>query len=190
MRNQNIGNINNPSIAKWGLNLFWYNYWFADYKYHDFLHQDKLLRFFLHTYINFGLFFPKHPFFSKYWFKTPAVNFNYDKIFNSQYFREHNTPYDESDNMGKYKLRNRIDCMYASRMWILRYDNWFIISFYCLRPKETDLVRKKKKIKKNAPDKLFFDVSLLKTSKKFKRLKLLILYYYLYKNTFNKTYIF
>lgn len=171
-----IGNINHPSIAKWGLNLFWYNFWFTDHRYFSPLHQDKILRTFFYIYVNFGMYFPTHPFINQYWYRSRDVNFDFDLNYNFKCFRIHNTPYDDSDTMGYYRTREKLDCVYLSRMWILRFDNWFILSFYCLRPKETNLVIKKK-IKINVTNMNTITIS-RPTTLIFKRLKFIASYFY------------
>lgn len=57
----------------------------------------------------------------------------------SKSFRVIHAPYDETDTTGSYKQRVKLECVYFSRMWILRFNEWFILNFYCLRPKEINL---------------------------------------------------
>ena len=88
------------------------------------------------------MLFPTHPFINRYWYQTKDVNFDYETTYNLKTVRFHNTPYDENDIFGEYRTRSKLSCIYLSRMWILRFGEWFILCFYCFRPKETNLVVK------------------------------------------------
>lgn len=169
--------------------MFWYNYWFTDYKYFLPLHQDKILRQFFFIYVNFGIFFPIHPLFNTYWYRVKDVKMNYDEDYNNKHFRFYNTPYDDSELGGIYKTRIRISCMYSSRIWILRWENWFILSFYCLRPKETNLVIKKIKRLLTIDSNLII-INKSKNFKLLKRLKFVLFYYYSHLYNTTSKYLF
>jgi hypothetical protein len=59
--------MSNPSINRWGLNLFWYKYWFTDKNNALVIHQDNIINKLMLIYLHFGLFFTKNIFFNKYW---------------------------------------------------------------------------------------------------------------------------
>lgn len=68
-----MGNVKNPLIKRWGLNLFWYKFWFNDKNYsfnlNFFLIIEKILYFILF----YGIFFPKNIYFNKYWLKKKKI---------------------------------------------------------------------------------------------------------------------
>ncbi len=57
-----MGNMSNPSINRWGLNLFWYRYWFNDKNNALVVHQDNVVNKLLLTYLHYGLLFTKNIF--------------------------------------------------------------------------------------------------------------------------------
>ncbi len=157
------------------MNLFWYNFWFTDYKYFYPLHQDKMLRTFFYIYVNYGMFFPTHSLLSTYWYSAKTISLSADDQYNFKAFRMHHTPYDEDDDHGTYKTRVKISCMYISRIWILRFADWFVLCFYSLRPKETNLVRKAK-IKIGTFDSNLISVGHQTRTQLVKRIKFLLAY--------------
>ena len=169
--------------------MFWYNYWFTDFKYHAPLYQDRALRTFFYVYVNYGLFFPSHPLMGKYWYRGKDIKIDYDSAYNTKCFRFHNTPYDENDTFGKYTTRAKLSCIYLSRMWILRFADWFILCFYALRPKETNLVRKIK-ISEGSQESNSISVSHSKKTRLGKRLKFLLTYYFVRRHLTKTVYLF
>lgn len=182
--------MSHPSINRWGLNLFWYNFWFADKNYSFLLQQDRILNTFFFIYINFGLLHPVHPFLNRYWYGDDSkFNYNFPPIHNAQYFRFVDTPYDETDVTGHYRARKQLSHVYLTKIWIIRYDKWFILNFYCFRPRETELVKKRvvKKKKLRLDPTSFTSYNSIKI---FKRLKFILGYYYYARISRPSTYIF
>jgi hypothetical protein len=169
-----MGNMSNPSINRWGLNLFWYKFWFADNKYflssqHDFL-IEKLVR----TYLNFGILYPTIVFIHKYWYKRYKFQ-NYYNTHNTKYYRIMNFKNLITKEIEHYNERIRIENIYQSRIWILKFQNWILINFYCFNPI-------KKRQLNNHKLKKSLDTDVFLTKKKsniffYKRLKLLIFYF-------------
>lgn len=126
---------------------------------------------------------------NKYWFENnKKLNYDYFVNFTSKFFRLINSPYDETDTLGLYRTREELKCIYLSRMWILRYNEWFILNFYSLRPKETNLVIKQKK-KVNTINSSIVVVQKQNSLKLLKRLKFLIAYFF-YKTLNENNYLF
>jgi len=138
-----MGNMSNPSINRWGLNLFWYNYWFNDKNNSIILHQDNLINKLILIYIHYGILTNKNIFLNKYWYNFNLKTLkNYQDNYNLKYFRlveYKNRVLNESKS---YKIRNKIKNIYFSKIWILRYQKWLIINFYCFQPMSSKLNKK------------------------------------------------
>lgn len=167
--------MSNPSINRWGLNLFWYKFWFYDKNYHLSLQHDILINKLVYTFLNFGIIFPVNIFVNRYWFK------NYK---NSNYFNTHNTKYYRmmgfknliSKEINYYKERIRIENVYQSKIWILKFQNWLIINFYCFNP-----IKKRQLQKRQLNFNFRVDTILPNLPYKFenyKRLKLILFYFF------------
>lgn len=138
-----MGNMSNPSINRWGLNLFWYRYWFTDKNKSNKFHQDNLINKLILIYIHYGLFASKNIFLNKYWYNVNKKNLkNYNDRYNLKYFRlieYKNRVLNESKS---YKIRNKIKNIYFSKIWILSYQKWLIINFYAFQPISLKLNKK------------------------------------------------
>jgi hypothetical protein len=125
--------MSNPTINRWGLNLFWYHFWYYDKNYYLSIQHDFILIKLLHIFLNFGLIFPVNIFISKYWFKK----FNLIDYFNNhhlKYFRLVNFKNFISNEMEKYNERVELSNIYQSKIWILKFQHWIILNFYCFNP--------------------------------------------------------
>ena len=111
-----MGNMSNPSINRWGLNLFWYNYWFNDKNNSIILHQDNLINKLILIYIHYGILTNKNIFLNKYWYNFNLKTLkNYQDNYNLKYFRlveYKNRVLNESKS---YKIRNKIKNIYFNR---------------------------------------------------------------------------
>jgi hypothetical protein len=140
--------MSHPSINRWGLNLFWYRFWYNDKISALLNHQDSLIDNLIITYLHYGILTHKNFFFSKYWYLS-NINFkeNSLKIFNTKYFRTVEYKNKTIGEYRTYKLRNKVKNLYYSKLWLFRYQNWLVINFYCYQPlKKTT---KKSIIRKN-----------------------------------------
>ena len=83
-----LGNMSNPSINRWGLNLFWYRFWYNDTNNSLVIHQDNLINKLILLYMYYGLLYPQNMFINKYWYFTYKIKHNilHDN-FNIKYFR-------------------------------------------------------------------------------------------------------
>lgn len=127
--------MSNPSINRWGLNLFWYNFWFNDKTVPLITQQNLFINKFIYIYVKFGLLPNKNIFISKYWYKSNK--FNYKSINNDfflKYFRIMEYRSKVFNQNSKFKIRNQIKNTYFSRLWILRYQNWLILNLYSYKP--------------------------------------------------------
>jgi hypothetical protein len=80
--------MSNPSINRWGLNLFWYRFWYNDKKNSLIVNQDNLFNKLMLIYIHYGLLLPNNIFLNNYWFNISKKN-NRSLIedFSIKYFR-------------------------------------------------------------------------------------------------------
>ena len=167
--------MSNPIINRWGLNLFWYRFWFTDKNNSLNVNQDNLINKLIILYVHYGLLYPTNSYLSKYWFFFKKFNFNFsNNLLNLKYFRlveYKNKIINETKN---YKLRNKLKNLYFSKIWILKYQSWLVINFYCFQP----LISKHKKKKYRGNLSLYLDKN---SSKKnlflFLRFKLYLFYF-------------
>jgi hypothetical protein len=146
-----VGNMSNPSINRWGLNLFWYNYWFTDKNNSLTIHQDNLINKLILVYIHYGLLSTKNIFLNKYWYHVNLKNLqNNQDSYNLKYFRLVEYKNRVLNENKLYKIRNKIKNIYFSKIWILRYQKWLIVNFYCFQPLSNKL--NKKSLKKKSFD--------------------------------------
>jgi hypothetical protein len=142
--------MSNPSINRWGLNLFWYRFWYNDKTNAININLDNLINKLILIYVHYGLLHNKNIFFNKYWFilfkDSLVINQN---EYNLKYF--HLVEYKNKvfNEYRSYKIRNKTKNLYYSKIWILRFQKWLIINFYCFQPVT------KKSLKKNFFEKSF-----------------------------------
>ena len=165
--------MSNPSINRWGLNLFWYRFWFSDKNYYLGVQHDALINKLIYIYLNYGILYHTTIFINKYWWKKK--NFNY-AIHNSKYYRIMGFKNLISKEMNYYKERTKITGIYQSKIWILKFHHWIIINFYCFIPLKKKLILSRK----NNPHR-YLDLTLPTRSYKFenfKRFRLLLFFFY------------
>jgi hypothetical protein len=137
--------MSHPSINRWGLNLFWYRFWFNDKINALMNHQDHLLDKFILIYLHYGLLNYKNLFISKYWYLTENnfLTTHRAEVF-TKYFRVIEYKNRTLNEHKSYRLRIKVKNLYYSKIWILRYQNWIIINFYSFQPLKKKLLKKKK----------------------------------------------
>lgn len=125
--------MSNPSINRWGLNLFWYRFWYNDKINTLLYHQDSLFIKLLPLYFNYGVVTSRNILIKKYWYN----NFlRFDKHFyennETKCFRFVEYKNRIINEYRTYKLRIKFKNLYTSKIWIMRYQNWLIIvlSYY------------------------------------------------------------
>ena len=130
--------MSHPSLNRWGLNLFWYNYWFTDKKPSLVFHQDFLIIKLIHTYVNYGLFFKNNIFFSPFWIgsQEPNLKEKKEKVLEAATpsFRLMQYKNKVTQEINFVKLRIKKKNFHSSKIWILKYQGWVIINLYFLQP--------------------------------------------------------
>lgn len=140
--------MSNPLINRWGSNLFWYNIWYSDKNSSLWIKQDYLINQLITTYINFGLSVKKNIFADTYWHFKKKINLLDDQnSFNYKYVRMLEHKNKVTGEITKFSTRAKAKNLYNSKLWILKYQNWIVISFYAFQP--ITRKRRAKKIKKN-----------------------------------------
>ncbi len=174
--------MSSPSINRWGLNLFWYRFWYVDKNLTFNVSQDDLFNKLLLLYIHYGILFNKTPFLNFYWWPF-LTNYrkNYNLNTNLKYFRIVEYKNKVISETRKYYLRNKVKNLYFSKLWILRYQNWLIINFYAYQP----LNKKNRKKNKYSNDINFYSSFLNHNKiKTFRRVKFYFFFSF-YKNSLN-----
>ena len=149
-----MGNLSHPSLNRWGLNLFWYNYWFTDKRPSLVFHQDFLIIKLIYTYVNYGLFFKNNIFFSPFWVgsQEPDLKDKKEKILESitPYFRLMQYKNKVTQETNFLKLRIKKKNFHHSKIWILKYQGWVIINLYSLQPLKKKIIKTPKNSNKTA----------------------------------------
>lgn len=121
--------MSNPSINRWGMNVFWHHFWYSDTHYSQNAEQDKLMTELVNTYLYFGLATPFNFFMNPYWFfkKSPPYNA-------LRYYRFVRVLGRALRTLTTYRLRVQTDCIFPMRIWILKFQKWIVLTFYWFQP--------------------------------------------------------
>ncbi len=138
-----MGNISNPSINRWGLNLFWYRYWYSDIKNQSNIQQDYIFNNLVCTYVLYGILHPQHLFLSRRWYLlTPEFFNDYKKDYMKKYYRDMEMKTLMENETVTHCLREKRKNLHLSKLWIFRYQSWIIINLYSFQPVRTFLLDK------------------------------------------------
>lgn len=175
-----MGNMGNPLLNRWGINVFWQHFWYADKYYSKQVQQDILFLKLINTYLYFGLETSKPFFFNNYWYS------NLPEIKNQwKYFRFARHKHNLTNTVSTYRVRVGVSDVIPMKIWLLRYNKWLIINAYWFQP-----IKSKKgsvaTFKKHPLDSYSFHQT--QSIKNFKRLK--ALYTYSYFNKWSKKELF
>ena len=121
--------MSNPSINRWGLNTFWWNFWFNDFSYSSSYKHDQVFIKLTELYLFYGVNLSYNIFANPYWY---ASNFQHLSI--PAYRRWIVRKPNQFGEVMRYSLRNEADCLFPMKIWILRYGNWLIINQYWFHP--------------------------------------------------------
>jgi hypothetical protein len=120
--------MSNPCINRWGMNTFWYNFWYSDTNYAANVRHDALFSKLLNIFLFNGLNIPKNIFSNFYWYAK-----HYRKLQLPLYYRwtVGKNAYGYKVN---YKFRHHHEALFPMRLWLLRYGNWIVINLYWFYP--------------------------------------------------------
>lgn len=172
-----MGNMSNPCINRWGVNTFWYSFWYSDINYANNLKQDTLFIKLINTYLFYGINLPHNIFANTYWYTKNCKKLNFPTYY--RWYTQKQV--DAWGNKRYYSLRQTVDCVFPMRLWLLRYGNWFIINLYWFQP-----FKQKRKytgmLDKTHDDE--FDISVPKNTSSIRKLKTL------FSKTFFNTFLY
>lgn len=121
--------MSNPCINRWGMNTFWYNFWYSDNNYASNLHQDTIFIKLINIYLFNGISLPHNIFANFYWYAKHTSKLDFPT-----YYRWFTLRRTFVDIQATYSLRHQTDCVFPMKLWILKYGNWLIINLYWFRP--------------------------------------------------------
>lgn len=127
----NLGNMSNPLINRWGLNLFWYKVWYIDKDQFLFFNQDELIERLVFLYLHFGVLHASNLFFNKYWYQN--VNLVLIHRSNLKYYRAVEYKNKLLNISYFYNVRIPVKNIHVTKLWLLRYQNWLVLNFYCFQ---------------------------------------------------------
>ena len=137
-----MGNLNSPTINRWGTNVFWPKMWYSDNDYSSNLQQDKIFETLLNVYLRFGLYIFKDFFYHPYWHYNQQMKSRVTyKNQLMRYFRWKHYRQEELniDSIQRYRVET-IDFFHLTT-WILKFAGWVVLNLYWFKP-----YRKKKNI--------------------------------------------
>lgn len=124
-----MGNMSNPSVNRWGINTFWYSFWYSDTKYAENLKQDSLFIKLINIYLFFGLNISQNVFANFYWY---SKQFTLLKL--PAYSRQFVVKNNLLQTQSSYQLRQKTENVYPMKLWLLKYNNWIVINLYWFQP--------------------------------------------------------
>ena len=173
--------MSNPLINRWGLNLVWYKLWYIDKYQFLFFNQDNLIERLVYLYLHYGILCQKNLFFNKYWYLK--INLNLINISNLKYYRVVEYKNKLLNKSYFYNIRVQIKNIYITKLWLLRYQTWLVLNFYCFQ-----IIKKKyntRNIFKKNKNLFFFKNSFnLNSIKRMKFFLMFLLTSYLIKKNF------
>ena len=124
-----MGNMSNPCINRWGLNTFWYSFWYSDHRYAYVLQQDHAFSYLIYTFLIYGLDVSENMFANTYWHSK-----HWKRWQCPTYWRYIRSEHPLTGEVTRVRLRVNVDCIFPMRMWVFRYDRWLIIHLAWFRP--------------------------------------------------------
>jgi len=133
-----MGNLSNPSINRWGLNLFWYNYWFADKNKSFEIHQDNLINKLMYIYLNYGIFKKNSKYSFRFWTFSNLKSINSyliedrERVLQYLRFSQYKNKLTQETKIISFRIKRKD--LHFTKFWILRFNKWLIINIYALQP--------------------------------------------------------
>ena len=121
--------MSNPCINRWGINTFWYRFWYSDNNYSENIKHDSLFIKLLNIYLYHGINLPSNIFFNKYWYLGSSLT-----TIIPDYFRFFTYKNKILGVQSSYRLRQKTTDIYPMKVWLLKFDKWILINFYWFQP--------------------------------------------------------
>lgn len=128
-----LGNMSNPCTNRWGLNSYWYHYWYSDSFYAENSLQDSLFLHLLQVYLKYGLNTPSTVFWSWYWYKDESSS-TLQRPSVSQYYRWITLNNHTLRSVNTYRLRRENSEVFQSKVTVLKFNAWVVINCYWFQP--------------------------------------------------------
>ena len=124
-----MGNIKNPTLNRWGLNLFWHRFWYSKKNYNRNIQQDTLFITLFKTYIMFSINVGSKAFKSRYYFSSCTTTFKLPQNFHRVQTIDPNT-----FEKKVVSYRKKYSTFFKARASLMRYSNWLVLVFQWLSP--------------------------------------------------------
>ena len=124
-----------PVVTRLGINQFWYRHWYTDTFYKQNCHQDRIFERFVMLYVNYGTTFKNNIFIHEYWYSKPSKVIRTLPL--KSYMKHYRRFYYSNSTLGiehSFLLRNHSGEYFPMRCWILKYNNWVILSLKFFKP--------------------------------------------------------
>jgi hypothetical protein len=124
--------MNNPSLSRWGSNIYWTKLWYSDNRYSLNLKQDNIMLELIPAYFLHGITTFINIFKNKYWFYSLPRWDHSPEI--SKYYRWTKAVRPHDGEVMKKKVRNTVDDLFPFRLWIFKVHGWVLLNYYWFRP--------------------------------------------------------
>ena len=141
--------MGNPVITRLGRNQFWYKKWYTDLNYNFILKKifvsENIILFFL----RYGLFFKNNIFRNQFWYKNNTL-INHKNLLNideknlNLYFRKYYYSYKTLSIEHSYHIRLDTPEFFSLRLYVIKYNNWVVVSLQWFKPSKHNLFKKNK----------------------------------------------
>jgi len=121
--------MSSPTVNRWGLNTFWYHFWYSDRYYAKHVQQDNCFIKLVQLYIYFGLYTMKNFFVNNYWYHKALKPTNY-----RQYFRYLIVRNKVLHTETPYRFRREPKDVFPMKVWLMRYRGWLVLNVYWFQP--------------------------------------------------------
>ena len=124
-----------PVVTRLGINQFWYRHWYTDTFYKQNAHQELIFERFVMLYVNYGTTFKNNIFVHEYWYSKPSKVIRTLPL--KSYMKHYRRFYYSNSTLGiehSFLLRNHSGEYFPMRCWILKYNNWVILSLKFFKP--------------------------------------------------------
>ena len=146
-----MGNMGNPTITRLGKTQLWYKNYFSDAQYSRIFKKTKTFETLINKYFNYGLFCHNNIFINNFWYKnnfkrektTPNNQPNHKSIYFRKFYYAHKTLTIEHS----YFMRLKTPEFFTLKIFILRYNNWFITSLQWFKPLKSKNLNSNTKLK-------------------------------------------
>jgi len=173
--------MGNPNITRLGKIQMWYKNHYSDFSYVSNFKKLRTFEQLLNTYFNYGLLFQSNTLLAHFWYKNPFLKSSINQSLPTKttlYFRKYYYAHKTLSIEHSYFLRLKTREFFPLRLYVLKYNNWVIISVQWFKPLKHNLVNKsnmnRQGMKKSNSTIIFKDNKFFQ--KKYKRLRLLLFF--------------